>query len=212
MLSNSKKNSENPAKRSSRKGPADSLRAQVALKPTLQAAATIREYDNVVGNLELAELDDELTRQVEAVEAGAMRGVEAILVAQTMTLDSLFQSLCRRANANRNDLNAFERLFRLALKSQSQSRATAEALGRLKNPQPVAFVRQANIAGGHQVVNNGASLSCSHHAQEIQIAPNELLEGMHGEWLDAGAPGKASCADPAMATLGEVNRPKEPRG
>jgi hypothetical protein len=36
----------------------------------------------------------------------------------------------------------------LALKAQSQCRATLETLAAIKNPQPVAFVRQANIAHG----------------------------------------------------------------
>jgi hypothetical protein len=43
-----------------------------------------------------------------------------------------------------------EAYLRLGLKAQSQSRATLETLSRIKNPQPVAFVRQANIAHGPQ--------------------------------------------------------------
>ena len=44
---------------------------------------------------------------------------------------------------------------RQALKAQAQCRATLEALAEIKNPRPVAFVKQANISGGHQQVNNG---------------------------------------------------------
>ena len=40
-------------------------------------------------------------------------------------------------------------------KRQAQCRATLEALAEIKNPRPVAFVKQANISGGHQQVNNG---------------------------------------------------------
>jgi hypothetical protein len=44
--------------------------------------------------------------------------------------------------------------MRLALKAQSQSRATVETLAAIKNP-PVVYARQANFAAGHQQVNNG---------------------------------------------------------
>jgi hypothetical protein len=37
-----------------------------------------------------------------------------------------------------------------------RSPATIETLAELKNPRQVAFVNQANLAGGHQQVNNGA--------------------------------------------------------
>jgi hypothetical protein len=39
-------------------------------------------------------------------------------------------------------------------KPQAQCRATIEALAEIKNPRPVAFVKQANIAQGPQQVNN----------------------------------------------------------
>ena len=48
-----------------------------------------------------------------------------------------------------------ESYLRLALKAQAQSRATVEALAEMKNPHPVSFVKQANIAHGNQQVNNG---------------------------------------------------------
>ena len=44
--------------------------------------------------------------------------------------------------------------MRMALKAQSQCRATLETLATIKNP-PAVFARQANIAQGPQQVNNG---------------------------------------------------------
>jgi hypothetical protein len=49
--------------------------------------------------------------------------------------------------------------MRLALKAQSQCRATLETAAAMKNSQPVAFVRQANVAHGPQQVNNSAANS-----------------------------------------------------
>ncbi len=44
----------------------------------------------------------------------------------------------------------------MALKAQSNSRATAEALAAIQNP-PTVFARQANIANGPQQINNADS-------------------------------------------------------
>lgn len=62
-----------------------------------------------------------------------------------------------------------EEAHRLALKAQAQGVRTLEVLGALKNPQPVAFVKQANIAHGPQQVNNGATEPLP--ARESEKAP-----------------------------------------
>ena len=56
------------------------------------------------------------------------------------------QGVAREARAGH--LQAAETYMRLALKSQSQCRTTVETLAEIKNPRQVAFVKQANIAGG----------------------------------------------------------------
>jgi hypothetical protein len=79
---------------------------------------------------------------------------EALLVAQAHTLNALFNHLTRLAYRNWDNFDATERLLRLALKAQTQSRATVETLGNIKNP-PTFIAQQANIAHGPQQVNNG---------------------------------------------------------
>jgi hypothetical protein len=64
-------------------------------------------------------------------------------------------------------------------------------------------VHQANISHTQQE-NNGASCDKS-RAQENQNSQNELMEQQDGERVDIGTTGKAGKADPAMATVGEVN-------
>jgi hypothetical protein len=44
--------------------------------------------------------------------------------------------------------------MRFALKVQNQCRGTLQALVQLKQPSNTIFVKQANIAQGHQQVNN----------------------------------------------------------
>ena len=106
-------------------------------------------------------------------------------------------------------MNAMDRYLRLALKAQSQCRATLETLATIKNP-PVIYAKQANIANGPQQVNNG-SLPAS-VGGETSIEPNKLLEQQHGERLDTGTQSAAIGADKAMATVGTIERAEVGRG
>lgn len=177
--------------------------ARVALNPATNNAVTIREIarsDFVAADL--TALTDELETHCAAVSRGEMAKPEALLTAQAHTLDTLFNNLARLAYRNWDNLNAAERLLRLAFKAQTQSRATVETLGALRNP-PVVFARQANIAHGPQQVNNGEPT----RTREIESTPSGLLEAKDGERLDAGATSQGIPRDPAMATVGEIDRP-----
>jgi hypothetical protein len=66
--------------------------------------------------------------------------------------------------------------MRLALRVQSQRRATLEALSVIKNPPHPTFVKQANIAHGpQQVVNNGAAVPAADRASEKAESPQTQL-------------------------------------
>lgn len=154
---------------------------------------------------------EDLGQQCKLVSQGDLKRPEAILTAQAHTLDAVFNALARRAALNLGEYtNAAEIYLRLALKAQSQCRATLETLAAIKNPAPVAFVRQANIANGPQQVNNGALSSGTEpsRARDIENAQNRLMEQQHGERLDNLTEPTTSGADPAMATLGKVDRPE----
>jgi hypothetical protein len=76
--------------------------------------------------------------------------------AQAVALDAIFNEMARRAALNMGEyINATEVYLRLGPKAQAQCRATLQTLFEMKNPQPIAFVKQANIANGPQQVNNG---------------------------------------------------------
>ena len=127
---------------------------ELVLSPTIQSAVGIQAWGKFAGEVDLAKLLDDLRTRVEKVQGGDMRPVEAMLYGQAVTLETIFTSLARRATSQEylNQLQAYQGL---ALKAQAQCRATLEALAEIKNPRPVAFVKQANISGGHQQVNNG---------------------------------------------------------
>ena len=183
--------------------------AQALIRPSTLAAATIKELDIVGSQTDVVSLTMALREQQALTAKGDMSRAEAMLIAQATTLDALFCSLTRRA-VNQELLHQYETHFRLALRAQSQCRATLETLALLKNPPNPTFIRQANVAHGPQQVNNATDTHAHAHAraQETENRQTELLGRDNGEWLDTRAAGTASGADPAMATLGTVDGTK----
>jgi hypothetical protein len=155
--------------------------ARLVLRPSIKGAVTIHNYSKTYGELNLAVLVDELAAQAKAANDGDLKCAEGMLMVQAHTLDSIFNTLASRAIKSEY-VSQLESILRLALKAQSQCARTLETLAAMKNPQPVAFVKQANIAHGPQQVNNGAAVLSP--AREIENAPNELLEVQPSEQPD----------------------------
>jgi len=179
------------------------LYAKTALLPSANAAAVVEAYGKTFGEQDIGALVDELRNKFEQVKAGDLSHCENMLVGQAQALQSIFVSLARRA-VNQDYLKQYETYLRLALKAQNQSRMTLETLATLKNP-PVVFAKQANIAHGHQQVNNGVSQNEPHdaHAGKTINQPNELLEVQHGgKTLDSATTQTAIPQNPAMAAVG----------
>jgi len=180
--------------------------ALMALRPTVQAAVAIADYDKAYGNLDLTALIDVLGEQTSAVAKGDLKRGEAMLTAQAHTLDAIFNNLARRA-INAEYMDNLDRYLKLALRAQSQCRATWEALATIKNPPVMGYVRQANIAQGPQQVNNAspAPNTAAPRAGKNPNVQNKLLEETDGERLDPGTACSPGQADPAMATVGEID-------
>lgn len=180
---------------------ADTL-ARCALLPSVRAAITARTFAKSVAgdSIELRAMVAALSDQTAAVRGGDLARVEDMLTAHAHTLDAIFNELAQRAIAQEYMQN-LDTFMRLALKAQSQCRATLEALAEIKNPRPVAFVHQANIAQGPQQVNNGQAS----RAEKTPTAPNGLLETPH-ERMDVRPQIEPGRADPALEAVGAVNR------
>lgn len=149
-----------------------------------------------------------LKEQSDAVHKGDLSRTESMLMAQATALQSIFARLVEKGMSGLT-LPTFEINMRMALKAQNQCRATLETLAAIKNP-PMVFAKQANVTTGPQQVNN--SVAAPAHAREIEIGQNQLLkEADHGQRLDTRAQGEAISLDPAMATVGEVDRPNKRR-
>ena len=165
---------------------------------------------SLLGDLSLTEVWQSLRDRGEDANRGDLAAVERMLHAQAVALNVLFYEMARRAGLNMGqNLPVTEAYMRMALKAQSQSRATVETLSTVKNP--VVFARQANINnGGQQQVNNGTvapSADQPSHARQSGAAPSKLLEESNGERMDTGTQGQAGGADPQLETVGEVDRP-----
>jgi hypothetical protein len=194
------------------------LQARSITRPTVQAAATIQEFADRKAETELTvnALIDELQRHCDAANNGNLEREEAMLVAQAHTLDAIFNTLARRA-CGQEYLKNWETFMRLALKAQSQCRTTIETLAAIKNPQPLAFVRQANIATGPQQVNNGTAVPGAvreaAHAREVEFSRTKLSRPAANELCpDTRASAFARRADPQMAAVGEIDGTEDARG
>ena len=189
--------------------PGDSPSEKLAALATDGAltAITLQAYTSGSAGKELGvtELLAAMRKAGDETVAGDMGRFERVLTHQFLTLDALFNNLAQRSG-RQDSFKGIEVLMRLALKAQSQARATAETLALMKNPMP--YIKQANIANGPQQVNNGTPAS----AGKNQSPPNELLEHQHGNTLDIGAQAAAGRADPAMATVEAKHRPTNTRG
>ena len=88
----------------------------------------------------------------EKAQSGDLVIATRVLAAQVTTLDSMFTELARRAACNMGEyINAAERYGRLALKTQSNCRATIEALAKLHQPREQT-VRHVHVNEGGQAV------------------------------------------------------------
>lgn len=185
----------------------DKLTARALSQPEVRAARTIQRFEGE--NLDINAAADELRELVAEVQGGSMKRPEAMLVAQAHALDALFSSLAMRSHANSREgyLEAADRYLRLALKAQAQAVRTIEALGELKNPRPVTFVRQANVATNQQV-NNGMPSQAGSFENQRTKQTGETYELCQ----DTGTPSLESRVNPALETVGEKHRAEVPRG
>ena len=165
-------------------------------------AMVIDGYSNGVCN----QIDMEYARVIigettEAIKRGDLSKIEEMYISQAVALEVIFTSLARRAKAQEKLLQ-YETHMRFALKAQNQCRATLQALVQLKQPSNTTFVKQTNIAQGHQQVNNLA---------EKTITPqNELLKDSYAQ-LDTGTTTTPKGIDTTLEALGKINRRKNTR-
>ena len=174
--------------------------AKVSLSASYMGAILADSFTSIIfPKAELGDVASALSDKIKVIQNGDMQPIEAMLVGQAQALQTMFVTLGRMA-ASKTQLAQYTAFMNLALKAQSQSRSTIQALVELKYPKQATFVKQANIAHGHQQVNNTTNTHA--HAKENGNQPNELLEVNNGsENMDARAAQTTSRAYKTMATV-----------
>lgn len=178
--------------------------ARVTLDPIATAAATIVHFDPLSGDgADIMDLIGELERSVgETLDQDRLDHAQTMLAAQARVLNGIFNALAARSAVNMGEyIGAAETYLKLALRAQSQCRATLETLSEIRNPKIASVVKQANISGGHQQVNN--------HAGDTENRPNELLESEKHERLDFGASKETGRENSEVEALGEIDGAKK---
>jgi len=185
--------------------------ADVTAQGTLTNAHVMATFAKpVMGELHLAECVSALRAKAGAVSRGDLSSAESMLIEQAAALNAIFGELTRRSAMNMGEyLDAADRYMRLALKAQSQCRATLETLATIK-AGPAIFARQANIAHGPQQVNNGtpAKLGRTDAIETTQASDSSTparaakSESVKTELLENGERNPADAATLA----GEVSR------
>ena len=206
------------AKADASKSDAQSI-ADFALGPSAPSAVSARCFATNFAEVGLTEAIATVCEMSSKVKSGDLSELELMLASQAIALNAIFNSMAQRAARNAGEyLGATETYLRLALKAQGQCRATVETLANIKNPRPLAFVRQANITSGAQQINNGIATDSQGVAyREEGLAPSrarvenpestrsKLLESDHGKRLDISPTQATSGIDPVLATLGKVD-------
>ncbi len=178
-------------------------KARAALSSEYRAAESIFQLSQILSSrdVDLTSLANRLEGQTQQLRGGDLGQAESMLASQAYTLDAMFHNLIRRAELNMgNEFSVGERLLKLAMKAQSQSRTTWDSLASMKNP--AVHMRQTNIAHNQQI-NNGP---------EIIKPPSKLLEKLDGNRLDGETPQETVSADPDLAAMDAQHRAKNGSG
>lgn len=190
--------------------------ARKVLEPHLRHAVTASAFaGNVLGNdFEGPGLMDYVSHELvltAKAESGDLTVASRLLAAQAITLDSMFTELAKRAAANMGGyMNAAERYGRLALKAQSNCRATLETLAKLHQPREQT-VRHVHVNEGGQAViadefhhhqggrKNAETVNQSHAARTAGASPPLSSQNARG----SGVP--IPCGE-RQATLPDARR------
>ncbi len=167
----------------------------------------VMQPKNLADEIDTPTLLATLRDQAAAVQTGDLAHAEAMLINQASSLQALFVRLTERA-MEQTQMPNLEGFMRLALRAQSQCRATMETLAAIKNP-PIVYARQANVTTGPQQINNGTAAPT--RAREIETEQTQLSGGIHELLPDTRASGYASRVNPALETMGEIDRAEIPR-
>lgn len=175
---------------------------------TLGALIVAGNNSNVSTQVDMEYAREIIGQGIDEVKKGDLSKLEEMLYSQAVALNMMFSNLSRRASLQTNvDIKAT--LTNLCFKAQNQSRNTIQTLINLKQPSQTSFIKQANIAHGHQQINNGVAQSSP---ENLSNQTNELLEVQDGKWLDRGKKAETEGVNSELETMGEIHRGENSSG
>ncbi len=185
-----------------------------AFKMNAVAAETYRDSSGHDGCAELTMMED-----AEEIASGNLSSIEGRLIAQAVTLDTVFTELVGRAHTaisySSEGLVGAERYLRWALKAQAQSANTMKILVEMKQPKSITIANHANIARNQIVTTNPNHARGNFQADGGGVKmPNELIQigDIDHATLDTRSAGTPfnfdENEDTAMATVAAINRRK----
>jgi len=155
--------------------------------------------------MDLKTLTEVMQKVSDKVKDGDLSNLEGMLVSQTYSLQHMFMTMASKVSSTTNP-DHIDLFARFALKAQNQCRTTIATLSEMKNPKRATFIKQLNQANQMQVNNDDSD---SEILKKNTNPANELLEQTDGERLDTRTAGETIGNDEAIATVEEINRPKD---
>lgn len=196
--------------------------AEISLSHIALGTAAAQPWaQKMMGEIGINEALGVIRQRADAAAAGDLDAAKGMLMAQAVTLDTIFNQMARLAATClqiKEDggwtvkKEAMDDLTRIAFKAQSQCRTTLQTLGELVNPRSVAFIKQANMANGPQQVNNGATAGregqaeTQSRAKDFAGASNKLLEETGNERMDIGTKATPGTADQVLEAVVAIDR------
>jgi len=167
---------------------------------------SIMQPKNLADEIDTPTLLDVLKEQSKDIQGGDMAKAESMLINQAEALQSLFVRMCEQSMAQSHmpNLDAF---MRLALRAQSQCRATIETLANIKNP-PILFAKQANVTTGPQQINNGTVSNSDTRAEEINFKQTQLSGKLNELPQNKRASSATFRNDKTLEAVGKIDRTK----
>lgn len=181
--------------------------ANLVTSPELSAmrVISISEGTTLAEAVDMPTLLEELRGQVQAINDGDLKRVEAVLASQSTALQTLFARLTEKAFFA-DSVGYFEVYMKLALRAQSQCRATLETLAVINSP-PVLFAQQANVTTGPQQINNGGTHAT--RSRKIRKSQNQQSGGGCGLLPHARTSTLEVRVNQEMETMAKIHRAED---
>ncbi len=151
--------------------------ANLGLSPEFKAAVTAHAYAPLIGEQSLRTVFQRIGELSTRSVKDNSKDLEYMLTSQAIALDSIFNRLAIQAHASiGKHPKVVDTYLRLALKAQSQCRATAEALAVLKSPRQ--YIKQTNVAGAMQINIERENAHVDRRAESQDAASDSRVEAL----------------------------------